>query len=140
MRSSHPLTPTIDYRINAGLDARAVAEVFQSSGIRRPVEDLTRIRRMLEHANLSVSAWDAERLIGLARALTDFSYCCYLSDIAVHKDYQRQGIGKNLVQRLREQLSDEVMVILVAAPEVMDYYKHLYFERNERVWYVPRKR
>ncbi len=134
------MTAAIEYLVNAGLDAHAVADVFRSSGVKRPVEDIARIKRMLEHANLIISAWDGSQLVGIARALTDFSYCCYLSDIAVRKEYQRTGIGKGLVQCLQEQLSDEVMVLLIAAPERMDYYKHLAFERNERAWYLPRRR
>ena len=130
----------IEYRVNAGLDVRAVAEVFLSSGINRPTTDLRRIQRMLNHANLIISAWDKEHLVGLARALTDFSYSCYLSDIAVRKEYQRRGIGKGLIQGLQEQLGDEVMVLLIAAPEQMDYYRHLCFERSERTWYLPRRR
>jgi len=130
----------INYKVNAGLDVRQVAELFRSSGIARPIDDLPRIQRMLNHANLTISAWDGPALVGIARALTDFSYCCYLSDIAVAQGYQRRGIGKGLVDTLREQVSDEVMVLLIAAPQQMTYYKHLCFERNERAWYVPRKR
>ncbi len=130
----------ITYKVNTGLDVRAVAEVFQSSGINRPVEDLSRIRRMLNNANLLVSAWHDQTLVGLVRALSDFSYCCYISDIAVSRQYQRKGIGTGMVRVLRDQLSEEVMVLLIATEDAMNYYKHLCFEKHERAWYVPRDR
>jgi GNAT superfamily N-acetyltransferase len=95
---------------------------------------------MIENANLTLTAWDGERLVGIARTLTDFSYCCYLSDLAVHRDHQRKGIGKELVRRLREMLGDEVMILLLAAPEAMEYYPKIGFEKAENAWKVPRKR
>jgi ribosomal protein S18 acetylase RimI-like enzyme len=104
------------------------------------MEDLERIQRMIQHANLILTAWDGEKLVGIARALTDFSYCCYLSDLAVDREYQRHGIGKELIRRLRESLGDEVMLLLLAAPEATDYYPHIGFEKAENAWRIPRKR
>lgn len=95
---------TIEYRINAPLRAEEVADVFRSSGIKRPVDDLARIQVMIDQADLNLSAWDGDTLVGIARAITDFSYCCYLSDLAVRKEYQKQGIGKALLRLLREHL------------------------------------
>ena len=71
-----------------------IIQVFNSSGIVRPTDDESRIAAMFKNSNLIVSAWDDDRLIGVARALTDFSYCCYLSDLAVKEDYQNRGVGK----------------------------------------------
>ena len=129
----------IAYRVNVALEANKVSDLFRSSGIRRPVEDLERIQRMIEHANLTLTAWDGEKLVGIARALTDFSYCCYLSDLAVDRAYQRKGIGKELICRMREMLGDEVMILLLAAPEAMEYYPHIGFEKVENAWRIPRK-
>ncbi|MCI2430895.1 GNAT family N-acetyltransferase [Candidatus Acetothermia bacterium] len=130
----------IAYRLNVPLAAQQVAELFRASGIRRPVDDLERIQKMTKNANLTLTAWEGEKLVGIARALTDFSYCCYLSDLAVHRDYQRRGIGKELVQRMHEILGDEVMILLLAAPEAMEYYPKIGFEKAENAWKVPRKR
>ena len=76
---------TITYKTNVSIRAEQAAEVFVHSGIKRPAQDLDRIQRMLDHASLTVTAWKDSELIGIARALTDFSYCCYLSDLAVVK-------------------------------------------------------
>jgi GNAT superfamily N-acetyltransferase len=131
---------TITYRVNAPITAEAVADLFRSSGIRRPVDDLPRIQRMLDHANLTITAWDGEQLVGIARALTDFSFCCYLSDLAVARDYQKSGIGKALVHRVQEAIGDESMLLLLAAPEAMAYYPHIGFQKVERAWEIPRKK
>ena len=53
---------------------------------RRPVDDPNCIRAMLQHANLLCTAWDGSKLVGVARSVTDFEYCCYLSDLAVDED------------------------------------------------------
>ncbi len=117
------------YRTNYPVPAESVANVFKRSGIRRPVEELDRIQRMVDNANLTITAWDGDRLIGIGRALTDFSYCCYLSDLAVDKDYQRQGIGQALITQLRDILGGEVTLLLLAvhrqnlcAPKVWKTY------------------
>ncbi len=130
----------LTYRVNAPITAEAVADLFRSSGIRRPVDDLPRIQRMLDHANLTITVWDGDKLVGIARALTDFSFCCYLSDLAVARDYQKNGIGKALVHRVQEAIGDESMLLLLAAPEAMEYYPHIGFQKVERAWEIPRKR
>ena len=130
----------ITYRMNAPVTAEDVARVFRNSGIRRPVDDLNRIQRMIDHANLIVTAWDGDRMVGIARALTDFSFCCYLSDLAVEATYQRQGIGKTLVEQVQTVIGGETMLLLLAAPEAMEYYPSLGFERVENGWIIKRKR
>lgn len=69
-----------------------------------------------------------------------FSYCCYLSDRAVDRDYQHRGIGKQLLHTMRKQLGDEVMVCLLSAPEAMAYYPHAGFKMAEQAWWIPLKR
>ena len=97
----------IEYRTNYPVTADAVAQLFRKSGIRRPVDDLDRIQQMVRHANLTITAWDGDMMVGIGRALTDFSFCCYLSDLAVDKDYQRQGIGKAIIAKTQEILGDD---------------------------------
>ena len=81
----------ITYEIAKSFDVEKIIEVFESSGIVRPTKEKERIKSMFENANLIYFAYDNEQLIGLVRCVTDFSYCCYLSDLAVKKDYQKQG-------------------------------------------------
>ena len=129
----------IEYRTNYPVSAEAVAQLFRQSGIRRPVDDLDRIQQMVDHANLMITAWDGELMVGIGRSLTDFSFCCYLSDLAVDKDYQRQGIGKAIVAKTQEILGDDVMLLLLSAPEAMSYYPRIGFEKADNAWIIQRK-
>lgn len=129
---------TINYKINAPIAAEQFSQVFRASGIRRPVDDLPRLQKMLDHADLLITAWDGEQLVGVARSITDFSYCCYLSDLAVDKSYQSQGIGKELVRQTQRQLSEEVALILLSAPTAMEFYPHIGFQKIENGFIIPR--
>ena len=91
----------ISYRIGNDLDLDAVIDLYRAStlGLRRPVDDRGRMERMVRNANLVITAWDENLLVGISRSLTDFSYATYLSDLAVRVSHQRQGIGKELMRR-----------------------------------------
>jgi len=131
---------TVLYRVNAPLEPETLADLFARSGIRRPTGDLERLRCMIAHANLTVTARDGARLVGIARALTDFSYCCYLSDLAVDCDYQHQGIGGALVSRVRAEAGEEAALILLSAPEAMAYYPKIGFKAAGNAWIIKRAR
>ena len=103
-------------------------------GERRPLEDRDCMAAMISNANLTITAWKGERLVGIARSVTDFHYCCYLSDLAVDESYQRQGIGKQLLREMRQQLKPGCKIILLSAPAAVDYYPHLGFERHPQAW------
>lgn len=130
----------LSFTIETEVEPDEVADVYRRSGIARPVDDIGRFTQMLQHANLMMSARVQGRLVGFARALTDFSYCCYVSDLAVDRDYQRQGIGKELLAKLQQKLGDDVMVCLLSAPEAMSYYPKAGFKKAEQAWWIPRKR
>ena len=130
----------VDLKETKMVHAADVARVFEQSGIRRPYQDIARIQHMIDHADLLVTAWVNNHMIGVARALTDFCYCCYLSDLAVDTQYQGQGIGKKLIERVQRRIGDETALILLSAPEAMQFYPKLGFERSERAYIIPRKR
>jgi predicted N-acetyltransferase YhbS len=125
----------ISYRTGNDLDLDAVIELYVDStlGERRPVSDRGRMQRMLEHANLVVTAWDDARMVGISRSLTDFVYATYLSDLAVRKSHQRTGIGRELV-RLTQEAAPRAMLILLAAPAAEQYYPHIGFEHHPQAW------
>ena len=130
----------ITYKVNKKIEPHQLSDVFKASGIRRPFDDLNRMKKMLDNANLLVTAWDGEKLIGVARALSDFSYCCYLSDLAVIKEYQHQDIGHELVTQIQNQIGDECVLILLSAPEVMEYYPRIGFTKVENAFVINRKK
>ncbi|QGH35721.1 GNAT family N-acetyltransferase [Gracilibacillus salitolerans] len=130
----------IMYKNDITITPRDLSEVFHASGIKRPYDDLDRMQQMLDHANVLVTAWDQEKIVGVARGLTDFSYCCYLSDLAVVQAYQHQGIGKQLIEQVKEELNEHVALILLSAPSAMDYYPKVGFDKIENGYIIKRKK
>jgi ribosomal protein S18 acetylase RimI-like enzyme len=106
---------------------------------RRPIGEPETIRGMLENAGLIITARDGTRLVGVSRAITDFSYCTYLSDLAVDRDYQSRGIGKELIRRTHEAAGLGTTLILLAAPLARSYYPHIGMQFHDSCWIIPRK-
>jgi len=126
----------LDYRTGNNLDLDVVIDLYRAStlGERRPVDDRERMAAMLRNANLVVTAWDANLLVGIARSLTDFSYATYLSDLAVRASHKRSGIGKELIRRTQHAGGPRTRLILLAAPAAVDYYPHVGFTRHSSAW------
>lgn len=103
-------------------------------GERRPVDDLETVKGMIEHADIIVTAKLDDKIIGLARAVSDFSYCCYLSDLAVDEAYQKNGIGKKLIEKVQEQLGSKCKIILLSVPDAREYYPKIGFEKHPSAW------
>jgi len=130
------VTPVISYRLGNELDLDRVIALYRAStlGERRPVDDREVMAEMLRHANLVVTAWDGERLVGIARSLTDFGYVAYLADLAVDREHQRHGIGVELIRRTRGVLGPRAMIVLLSAPAAVDYYPRIGFSRHGSAW------
>ena len=133
---------SIAYALEPELSATEFRAILIAStlGERRPVDDLGRLDRMLRQADLIVTARDEARLVGVSRAITDFSYCCYLSDLAVDVAYQRRGIGKRLIARTHEAAGELTTLILVAAPAAESYYPRIGMQQRPSCWILPKKR
>ena len=128
----------IAYRTGNNLDVDAVIELYQSCslGARRPADDRARMAAMLANANLVISAWDDDLLVGISRSLTDFVYATYLSDLAVREAYQKRGIGRELIRLTQEAGGPNTSVILLAAPAAVDYYPRIGFTRHQSAWMI----
>jgi len=126
----------ISYRLGNQLNLTRVIELYAASslGERRPIADRRRMAGMLRHANLVITAWDDRLLVGIARSLTDFVYATYLSDLAVRESHQRQGIGKQLIRETRRAGGVQTSIILLAAPQAVEYYGHIGFEAHSSAW------
>lgn len=132
----------ITYHTDRKISEEQFIDLLQRSTLaeRRPVASRVRIEKMLSHANILVTAWREDLLIGVSRALSDFSYCCYLSDLAVDEAYQRQGVGKELI-RLTHEVSGtaDTMLILLAAPKAVGYYPKIGMDRHTECFVIKRK-
>ncbi|MBD1573497.1 GNAT family N-acetyltransferase [Vibrio sp. S17_S38] len=127
---------TIEYKVNHPITAREFIDLLKQTtlGVRRPIENIVAIQAMLDHANLTVTAWQGDELVGISRSVTDFYFCCYLSDLAVSENIQAKGIGKELIKRTFLQLNSGCKLNLLAAPQAVDYYPHIGLERHDSAW------
>lgn len=117
-----------------------LAALYDRAGLRRPTDDLPRMQKLIDHAQLMLCALDGERLVGAARTLTDFAHIAYLADLAVDPDYQGRGLGRELIRLTRERTGPECMMLLVSAPGAMTYYPHVGFKLAENAYWLPRER
>jgi len=127
----------IFYNIENDLNRDEFRTVLINStlGERRPVDDLERMEQMVKSAGLIITARDNGKLVGVARALTDFVYCTYLSDLAVDKDYQNRGVGKELIKQIKLK-TPKAKLILLAAPKAINYYPKIGMTRHDNCYFL----
>ena len=131
----------ITYAVEPGLSPEEFIDVLNRSTLaeRRPIDKPERIQAMVANASVIVTARESGgRLVGISRALSDFGYCTYLSDLAVDRDYQGKGIGKELIRRTHERAGHQTQLILISAPQAATYYPHIGMEKHESCWTLPR--
>jgi ribosomal protein S18 acetylase RimI-like enzyme len=121
----------IEYSVSKSITTDQFIDLLKRSTLaeRRPVNDRARIDGMLKYGNVLVTAWHNDLLVGISRALSDFSFCCYLSDLAVDEKYQHKGIGKELIRLTHEKSGKNTTLILLAAPQATGYYPKIGMER-----------
>lgn len=131
----------VAYHLEPELPAGEFIDVLVRSTLaeRRPVADLPRIEQMLRQADLIVTARIAGQLVGVSRALTDFCYATYLSDLAVDQAYQRRGIGRELIRRTHLAAGENTLLVLLAAPAARSYYPHVGLIQHDSCWTLPRR-
>ena len=130
------------YAVEAGLAAAEFEAVLRESGLgeERPMKDAARLEKMLREAGLIVTARLDGRLVGVARSVTDWSLCCYLSDLAVSRDAQGRGIGRALIERTRAEVGPEVSLLLAALPGAVTFYEGIGMPRLEHAFHYRRQR
>jgi predicted N-acetyltransferase YhbS len=131
----------VTYQLEPDLSPDDFIDVLMRSTLaeRRPVHDSGTIRAMLKNADLIVAARMGAQLVGIARAITDFAYCTYLSDLAVDEKHQGRGIGRELIRRTHESAGLHTTLVLLAAPKAMTYYPHIGMTKHESCWIVPQR-
>ncbi|AYW46195.1 GNAT family N-acetyltransferase [Tetragenococcus koreensis] len=129
----------IEIQANKKITAEELITVFMSSGINRPVHDQARMKRMLDNANILYTAWDSAKLVGVLRGVSDMSYCTFVSDLAVLKNYQGQGIGAKLLAALRENQGENISTVLISAPSATHFYPKVGFEQVDQAFKQQRR-
>jgi ribosomal protein S18 acetylase RimI-like enzyme len=135
------MSETIGYNLEPNLSAAEFVDLLIRSTLaeRRPIEDGETIAGMLANADVIVTARTAAGLlVGISRAITDFSYCTYLSDLAVDEAFQRRGIGRELIRLTLEAAGKHTSLILLSAPKAETYYPHIGMRRHDSCWVIDR--
>jgi len=127
------------YGVEPALDPGEFVDVLRRSTLaeRRPVDEPDTVRGMLRHAGVIVTARVDGLLVGVSRAVTDFSYCTYLSDLAVDAAHQRRGIGRELIRRTHEAAGLSTTMVLLSAPKARTYYPHVGMTPHDSCWVIP---
>lgn len=129
----------IEFKVGIIPKTYEIIEVYDSSGINRPTKDSERITKMYANSNLIITAWLNNELIGISRSITDFCYACYLSDLAIKSEYQKEGIGKRLIELTEKEIGKETALILLSAQNAMEYYPKIGFDKIENGFIIRRK-
>lgn len=133
----------ISYALEPELSVEEFLDILHRSTLakRRPVDDKMRVANMLRHADVIVTARDPQgMLVGVSRAITDFSYYTYLSDLAVDKQFQQQGIGRTLLRETHKHAGLVTSLILLSAPQAETYYPHVGMQKHNSCWRYPGQR
>ena len=93
------------------------------------------MEQMLVHANVYIGAYEGTKLVGLARAMTDFVYTTYLADLAVDEAYQQRGIGKQLIRELKNYVP-KAKLILLSAPAAEGYYPKIGMQNHPHCYFI----
>ncbi len=134
---SYTVFGNFQIQLEPDLSAAEFVDVLKRSTLakRRPVDNDTVMAGMLNHADLIATARTPDGLlIGVARSITDFHFCTYLSDLAVDVAFQRRGIGKQLIEFSHFKAGRNTMLILLSAPDAATYYPHIGMTRHDSCW------
>jgi predicted N-acetyltransferase YhbS len=132
---------TVTYQLESNLVPADFIDLLERSTLaeRRPVHESHTIEAMLDNADIIVTARHDGLLVGVSRAITDYAFCTYLSDLAVAVEFQRQGIGRELIRRTHEAAGMNTNLILLAAPKAQSYYPHIGMAKHDSCWVIARR-
>ncbi|MFN3758028.1 MAG: GNAT family N-acetyltransferase [Algoriphagus aquaeductus] len=125
----------IVYQLETQISLEEYSMILTESGlgVRRPMEDLVLLQKMIDGSNLLVTARQDQQLIGLLRGLSDFCYRSFVADLAVSMGFQRMGIGRNLIHFAKD-LAPNARIFLFSAEDAEGFYQKLGFQLHERCY------
>ena len=121
--------PAVDIRETHEFTAQQLEELFLSvewSSGHYP-ERLVKAMRNFETV---FAAWDGDTLAGLICAMDDGSMTAYVHYLLVRPEYQGMGIGKQLVERVKERYADYLRIVVIAYDDEVGFYENCGFERS----------
>jgi ribosomal protein S18 acetylase RimI-like enzyme len=126
----------IAYSDDQPVDTDQFIALLNASGLAasRPIADRACVASMVLNADILITAWHGDELVGISRAVTDFTWCCHLSDIAVDAAWQRRGIGREMIARTCALLGDRCRLIVPADEGAGDYFAAAGFNPMGSVW------
>ncbi|HCH7937134.1 MULTISPECIES: GNAT family N-acetyltransferase [Providencia] len=128
----------LTYKVNSAISVDDFRSLIKQSPLNSivPTDDTKQLRSMIENANLLISVWLDQRFIAYIRAITDFSFCCYISEMIIHNDYQNNGIGTQLIQMIATELPTKCSIIFLSTEETQDYYLKQGFNPFTLAWHT----
>ena len=135
------MTSNVLYQTEPNLSVDEFVDLLKRSTLaeRRPVDSISTMQGMLTNADVIITARADQLLVGVSRAITDFAYCTYLSDLAVDETWQRQGIGRELIRLTHQAAGLQTTLVLLAAPKARDYYPRIGMAPHDSCWTIPRQ-
>lgn len=128
----------ISFEINKKMTLEQVRGIYINTNYGKAVEDDIRLQKMIDHTPLVISAWDGETPVGFMRCLTDFEYFCYVSDLLFLPDYQHRGLGKKMMQILKEYLGERVTISLRAEDSAKGFYQQIGLSETNNMFRIRR--
>ena len=111
----------IAYRETHEVDLDQVIALLRLLGFDRGC-DRARFEQQLAGARYVVSAWDGDRLVGFARAISDGATNAYINTVAVLPEYQRRGVGQEMMARLLAGKDGITFVLHAGGRDVKGFY------------------
>ena len=116
-----------------GLTPGRIATLYRRAPLLRKTDNPDALRRSFENSSLVLSLWEGDRLVGLARVLTDGVQMSYLCDLAVEPDLQGAGVGKRLIDEILERCRGTELVLRDSNIS-SGFYERLGFDPVENGW------
>lgn len=117
----------IRYEIGIDIPLDQMLALYKGLGWRQHLHP-ERVARALAASSRVVTAWDGDRLIGMARLISDGEFGLYLPEILFYPEYQRQGHGRQMMQILLEGYEHVQQSVLLADDGNEPFYQQFGFE------------
>jgi len=119
----------ITYKETKAFEEEELRELFLSVGWSSGAYP-DKLKIAMNNSSTVISAWDDNQLIGLINALDDGVMTAYIHYLLIHPQYHHQGIGKELVARIKAKYENYLRVVLIAYDKEIPFYEHQGFEKG----------